>query len=105
MSVGIDVYLFTNPNKMKLTIAIDPDDKSELKEFIAEIIREEILNYFASSPLQKEFLTPEETAEMLSLKVGTIYNWNSNGKLRPYQLLNSNKVYFKRSDIMELIQK
>ena len=56
-------------------------------------------NFEPKSP--NEYLTRNEVAEMLKCDLSTIHNWCKKGKLIPYGI--GNRVYFKRSEIEEVL--
>lgn len=45
----------------------------------------------------EEYLTRNETADMLKCDLSTIHNWTKKGKLIAYKI--GNRVYYKRSQI------
>lgn len=48
-----------------------------------------------------EFLTRNEVAELLKCDLSTLHNWVKKGKLTAYGI--GNRVYFKRSEIEQVI--
>ncbi len=72
-------------------------------------LQTEILNGFKSQieDLKKEFqpkqpteyLTREETAQLLSITTVTLWRWTNRGTLQSYGI--GNKVYYKRKEIEE----
>jgi hypothetical protein len=44
-----------------------------------------------------DLLTRAQAAQLLSVDLSTLHNWNKSGKLRPLGL--SGRVYYRRSDI------
>lgn len=50
-----------------------------------------------------EYLTRQETAQLLQVNLTTIWNWTKKGKIEAYGL--GNRVYYKRSEIESSIVK
>jgi hypothetical protein len=44
-----------------------------------------------------DYLTRQQTADLLSVDLSTLFNWNKSGKLNPLGL--GNRVYYLRSEI------
>lgn len=44
-----------------------------------------------------EYLTREETANLLKCDLSTLYHWTRKGKLKSYKI--GNRVYYKRSEV------
>jgi excisionase family DNA binding protein len=51
----------------------------------------------------EEYLTRAEVAQLLKVDISTIHNWGKAGKLKRYGL--GNRVYYKRSEVEQAIQK
>ena len=56
-------------------------------------------NFEPKSPI--EYLTRNEVSLILKCDLSTIHNWCKKGKLIPYGI--GNRVYFKRSEIEEVL--
>lgn len=78
-------------------------DPIEFKNSILQGVKEEIgelkSSYQPKSP--EELLTRTETAELLKINISTLSNWTKQGKLKSYGI--GNRVYYKRSEIMQSI--
>ena len=71
-------------------------------EELAELISKEINKTFQNSSNNQieqlsEYLTPDETADLLKVTKPTIWRYRKRGKITPYYF--ENKVYYKRSEI------
>ncbi len=72
----------------------------DLVELLSKSVKAEIqqqLKDLNSDPTLSEYLTPDETAELLKVTKPTIWRYRKRGKLTPYYF--ENKVYYKRSEI------
>ncbi|ELV7523932.1 helix-turn-helix domain-containing protein [Flavobacterium psychrophilum] len=79
------IQIITTPNEFKKEIANEV--KTHLDEF---------LKHF--TPIQpKEYLTRSAVAQMFSVDISTISNWQKSGKLKPLGI--SGRVYFLRSEV------
>ena len=77
-------------------INITPEDQKESILLGVQSLFEEFKKDF--QPKQpEEYLTREETADLLKVDVNTIYNWTKRGVLQKYGI--SGRVYYKRSEI------
>jgi len=76
-----------NVTPQQLQQEITKGVKSHLDEFLK--------NFKPKQP--NDYLTRKETAELLSVDLSTLFNWNKSGKLKPLGL--GNRVYYLRSDI------
>lgn len=57
---------------------------------------------FHQSDDEKDLMTRKETAEFLDVNLATLWRWTSQKKLKKYGI--GNKVYYKRSEVLESIQ-
>lgn len=77
---------------------------SKLEPVVKRWIRE-IHSEFQSEKVEstdhREVLTRKETAELLGVSLVTIHDWSRSGIIHPYKL--GNRTYFKRSEIMEVL--
>ena len=78
-----------NPNDFKKEIA------NEIKTHLDEFLK----NYKPIQP--KEYLTRQNVAEMFSVNLSTLHNWNRTGKLKPLGI--SGRVYYLRSQVEEAL--
>ena len=79
---------------------------STLANLIADNLREskDLLRKGQETNLyEKEILTRKEVASLLSICLVTIHEWVKIGLLKPYKL--GNRTFFKRSEIMEALNK
>lgn len=75
---------------------------SEIKKsLIPEIIKEIQENFSPKKP--DEYLTRTETCELLKIDLSTLHRWRKSGDVPCYGI--SNRVYCKRSEIDELLNK
>ena len=84
-----------------ILIQTSPD---ELVEAIKQVVQLEIAkigNQTTTSTDHREVLTRKETAELLGVSLVTIHDWSRSGIIHPYKL--GNRTYFKRSEIMEVL--
>ncbi|GGK41517.1 MULTISPECIES: helix-turn-helix domain-containing protein [Flavobacteriaceae] len=51
----------------------------------------------------EELLTRNEVAEMFKVDLSSIHNWSKKGKLKSYGISGSGRIYYKRSEIEELL--
>lgn len=75
-------------------IQLTPDQLAEIQDLRKDI--KDLKNNF--QPKQpEEYLTKNETAELLKVDPSTIFNWTTKGVLKRYGL--GGRVYYKRSEI------
>jgi len=72
---------------------------SELKESILQDVRTELQEMSKNfQPVQPaEYLTRQETAELLKVSLVTLSDWNKKGVIKPYRL--GNLIRYKRAEI------
>lgn len=75
----------------------------ELYNGFEEIVKdlEQRLNVSFQQKETEQFLTREETAEMLRIDKSTLWLWTKKGKLKAYGI--GNRVYYKRSEVYNAI--
>ncbi len=76
----------------------------ELVAAIKQVVQTEIAKIGDQKNTQtnpREVLTRKETAELLGVSLVTIHDWSRSGIIHPYKL--GNRTYFKRSEIMEVL--
>ena len=75
----------------------------QLQNIISEGVKvqlEDLKKHF--QPIQpKEYLTRQNVAEMFSVNLSTLHNWNRTGKLKPLGI--SGRVYYLRSQVEEAL--
>jgi len=84
-------------------ITIIQASSRELEEAITkrfQIEIEKLKNHFQPRE-PDEFMTRQEVADLLKCDISTIHNWTVKGKLKPYGI--GNRVYFKRSEVVQSI--
>lgn len=81
-----------------MTITVNIDDE-QLRKLIREIIKEELGN--KPKIHIDEYITSEEAAELMRVKVQTFYNYRSQGLIKPSKMIG-NKPRFLRSYIESL---
>jgi hypothetical protein len=74
---------------------VSAEQISSLFEGLQKQLTELKQNFEPKSPT--EYLTRNETAEMLKVDLSTLWLWQKKGKLIPVGL--GNRVYYRRSDI------
>jgi hypothetical protein len=58
-------------------------------------------NFKPSEPT--ELLTRNEVAELFKIDLSSVHNWTKRGKLKSYGISGSARVYYKRSEINQLL--
>lgn len=51
----------------------------------------------------EELLTRNEVAEMFKIDLSSVHNWTKKGKLKSYGISGSARVYYKRTEINQLL--
>ncbi len=51
----------------------------------------------------EELLTRSEVAELFKIDLSSVHNWTKKGKLKSYGISGSARIYFKRSEIDQLL--
>lgn len=78
-----------------------PEDLRNDIEFLKSELKELKTNFEPKSPT--EFLSRQETAELLKVDLSSIHNWTKRGVIQSYGI--SGRVYYKRSEIESAIVK
>jgi hypothetical protein len=78
---------------------VSPEQITSLFEGIQNQLTELKTNFQPKQPT--EYLTRNETAEMLKCDLSTLWNWQQKNKLIPLGI--GNRVLYKRSDIEEAL--
>ena len=77
----------------------------QLEEIVKKTIKEEVNdlkeNFQPKVPV--EFLTRQQTADLLHIDLSTLWAWTNRGKLLAYSI--SSRVYYKRSEVENAIIK
>lgn len=84
-------------------LGVTPTDLiTELKNSLIPELREQLAKDF--QPKQPtEYLTRKEVCELLSIDLSSLHRWRKDGTLTAYGI--GNRVYFKRSEIDEVINR
>lgn len=77
----------------------------KLKELFKSTIKEEVNDlkekFEPKAPV--EFLTRQQTADLLHIDLSTLWAWTNRGKLLAYSI--SSRVYYKRSEVEQALVK
>jgi excisionase family DNA binding protein len=73
--------------------------QSEIVQGVSNLL--ESLKADFQPKLPTEYLTREETANLLSIDKSTLWSWSKKGKLKAWSI--GNRVYYKRSEIEQAI--
>ena len=77
---------------------------NELKIFIQESVKEEMQKHSISQPQpQTEFITRNETCQILGISLPTLNEWTKQGLIPGYRI--STRVRYKKSEILEDLTK
>ncbi len=75
----------------------------QLEDIVKRTIKEEVKqlqeNFQPKIPV--EYLTRQQTADLLHIDLSTLWAWTNKGKLLAYSI--SSRVYYKRSEIEQAI--
>ena len=77
----------------------------QLEQIVKKTIKEEVneLRENFQPKIPTEFLTRQQTADLLHIDLSTLWAWTNKGKLLAYSI--SSRVYYKRSEIEQAIVK
>lgn len=50
------------------------------------------------------FITREETANMLSINLSTLWKFTNQGKLKSYGIPDTNRVYYKKNEVLDSME-
>lgn len=82
--------------------SLTPD---ELKNVIQDIIQNQLdeikLIFQPKEPV--EYLTRQQTAELLQIDLSTLWKWTKKGKIPSYSI--ASRVYYKRTDVENALVK
>lgn len=88
----------------QIFISISTDElKHLISSAVSEAIKQEINIPEAPTIKEDELIKTKELAELLSVSSVTIHNWKIKGLLPFYRI--SNKVYFKKNEVLEALKK
>ncbi len=77
-------------------IQVSPEQlQSEITKEVKTYLDEFLKHFKPKQP--NDYLSRQDVAQMLGVDLSTVYNWQKNGKPKPYGL--GGRVYFLRSDI------
>ncbi len=51
----------------------------------------------------EELLTRSDVAELFKIDLSSVHNWTKKGKLKSYGVSGSSRIYYKRSEINQLL--
>lgn len=77
---------------------------SEISSIVSESIRTELEKFkkeFAKSNSDDTLLTREETCELLSINLSTLWSYTKKGKLPSKKI--GNRVYYLKSEVLEAL--
>ena len=85
-------------------IIIKPDDLEEVKSELREI-KTYLQDLFSTNPIlcKDEYIDHHEASKMFQITTRTLYQWRKAGIIKCYKI--GRKVKFKRSEIIELIER
>lgn len=75
----------------------------ELEEIITQIIRSELEEFRKDISIHNELLTRREACSLLKINMTTLWNWSRKGKIISYGI--GNRVYYKKSELLESLVK
>jgi len=79
-------------------ISIIQLDQKQLSKLITETLRTELNEHFQSAGnSSEEYLTREETAQLLKITLSTLHSYTKKGTLKGYRL--DGRVLYKRSEV------
>ena len=91
---------------MKKAILIENINTKLLKDFVSEAVKEEFEKLKKELYIEREkdeLLSREQTADLLKISLPTLLDWRKKGIVKPYKM--GNRVYYKRAEIMETLEK
>lgn len=71
-----------------------------LIDIIVERVSERV-NPFMKKMEDEEYLTPQQTAEMLGVTTNTLWRWNRDSYLKNVKV--GRKLFYKKSDVLKLL--
>lgn len=77
---------------------------SELSSLISDSVKKELENFkreLSKSNSSEDLLTREETCELLSINLSTLWSYTKTGKLPSKKI--GNRVYYLKSEILEAL--
>ena len=85
-------------------IIIKPDDLEEVKSELREI-KTYLQDLFSTNPIlcKDEYISSQEVSKMLNVTTRTISDWTKKGVLKCHKV--GRKLRFKRSDVIDLIER
>ena len=91
---------------MKNAVLVENIDSKFLTEIISAAVKEEFEKLKKELYIEREkdeLLSREQTADLLKISLPTLLDWRKKGIVKPYKL--GNRVYYKRAEIMETLEK
>lgn len=80
----------------EIQLQLPPELQKDI-DFIKSELEELKNNYEPKSPA--EFLTRQQTADLLHVDLSTLWNWQQKSKLTPVGIAGSGRVLYRRTDI------
>ncbi len=79
----------------------------ELKTMLFEALKPYLNDILNKKPVENDgdiLLTREETAELLSINLSTLWKFTKTGVLKAYSLPSTSRVYYKKSEVLTSIK-
>lgn len=87
---------------MTQDIILHSTPKSELKDLIAETVREQFSTFFDKKEPDTRLRTRKEVCEMLGISLPTLHSWTKDGVIKAYRVGSS--VRYKMDDIENALE-
>ncbi len=71
---------------------------SQLETLISKVIQAQ------TQKEEEDILSRKDVAQLLQISLYTLHAFVKHGQLKPLRIPGSSRVYFKRSDVIELLQ-
>jgi len=75
---------------------------SDFREILSDIVRKEIREIITDQNSTSEYLTRQETAELLKISLVTLNDWTRKGIIQSYRI--GTRVRYKRSEIDQALR-
>jgi len=88
-------------------VSVTPE---ELKEDLIKLIKKELAlalkEFNKNSSLSDDvtFMTRDQTANMLSINLSTLWKFTNQGKLKSYGIPDTNRVYYKKNEVLDSME-
>jgi excisionase family DNA binding protein len=87
---------------MSTEIILHTTPKSELKNLIAEAIKEQLSTFFEKKDTEDKLLTRKQVSGMLSISLPTLHTWTKEGIIQGIRIGSS--IRYKSSEIEKALQ-